>query len=94
MRIEFYISKTNRDIIKNQAYLIGESVIHDDFINIVGNPTDGNTGRLTFDVKPDAIPTAEQLRVKELLEKINNDQSLSNLEERDFRKLYIVKEIR
>ncbi len=94
MRIEFYVSKTNRDILKNMAHTIGESVIHDDFIDIVGNHKDGNTGRLTFDVKPNIPPTTDELRVRELVTKINNDQSLSNIEERDFRRLYIVEEIR
>ena len=50
MRIEFYVSKINREIIVNQANLTGETMIHDDFINRIGRSTDGNTGRLTFDV--------------------------------------------
>ncbi len=95
MTIEFYVSKTNRDILKNMANLRGESTIHDDFINSMGNPTNGNTGRLTFGVKPNAPPpTTDELRVRELVLKIENDQSLSNIEERDFRRLYIIQEIR
>ncbi len=94
MRTEFYVSKTNRDILKNMAHTIGESVIHDDFVDILGNPTDGNTGRLTFDIKPDPIITTDELRVRDLVTKIKNDQSLSNIEERDFRRLYHVEEIR
>ena len=93
-RIEFYVSKTNRDILKNMANTIGESTIHDDFIDIVGNPTKGNTGRLTFGIKPDPIITPDQITVRALVAKIENNQSLSNLEERDFRKLYHVREIR
>ncbi len=94
MRTEFYISKTNRDILKNMANLIGESVIHDDFVNSVGMPTDGNTGRLTFDIKPDPIPTTDELTVRAIIAKIESDQSLNNVEERDFRKLFHLRGIR
>ena len=92
--VEFYNSIGQRNALKNTANQNNESTLHDDFIDSNGNTTDGNSGRLTFDVKSISTPTPDQLRVREIIEKINNDQSLNNIEERDFKKLYILEEIR
>ena len=54
-RIEFYRDIIQRDNLKQRANTIGESTIHDDFIDINGNPTDGTSGKLTFDIKPDPV---------------------------------------
>ena len=93
MRIEFYVSKTNRDILKNMAHTIGESVVHDDFINILGNPTNGNTGRLTFDIIPDPIPTVNELRSRELKRKLEAD-TITERELREFLNLFLLRDIR
>ncbi len=94
MRIEFYNNINQRDALKQSANNIGESTIHDDFVDSNGNATDGNSGRLTFDIIPDPIPTADQTTVRAIIDKINNNQSLNNVEERDFRRLYHIEQIR
>ncbi len=96
MRTEFYTTKAEKDNLKNQAHLIGESVIHDDFIDSNGSPTNANgkSGRLTFDVNAIPAPTADEATVRAIIDKINSDQSLNNVEERDFRKLYHLEGIR
>ena len=56
MRIEYYSSLDDKKHLKNLANQLGESTIHDDFIDRDGNPTDGISGRFTFGVKPDPEP--------------------------------------
>ena len=56
MRVIYYNSLQQKKEAKKAANLRGESTIHDDFINISMQRTDGTTGRLTFDKKPNAKP--------------------------------------
>ena len=93
-RIEFYSNQSQRKTLIDDALVLGESTIHDDFIDSNGNSTNGKSGRLTFDVKTSPPLTADQITVRAIVDKINNDQSLNNVEERDFRKLYHVGGIR
>ncbi len=93
--ISFYNNPAQRDSLKNTAHNIGETTIHEDHIDSNGNPTDGNSGRLTFDVSPQGAPTTpDQITVRALVDKINSNQSLNNTEERDFRRLYHIGNIR
>ena len=92
--VQFYNTPSQRNALKQSANNIGESTIHDDFVDSNGNPTDGNSGRLTFDVIIPTPLTADQITVRALVDKINNNQSLNNVEERDFRRLYIIGEVR
>ena len=92
--IVFYSTPAERNQLKQDAHSIGESPLHDDFIDINGNPTNGNSGRLQFDVKVTPPPTPDQITVRLIVAEILVDNSLSNIEERDFRRLYIVGGIR
>ena len=56
MRVIYYNSLQQKKEAKIAANLRGESTIHDDFINISMQKTDGTTGRLTFAVKPNPKP--------------------------------------
>ena len=93
MTVEFYVSKTNRDILKNMAVLRGESVLHDDFINSLGMPTNGNTGRLTFGIIPNPRQSRDEIRVKELVIKLNND-TITDRELHEFLSLTILNDVR
>ena len=94
MRIEFYNSLANRTALLNSAHTLGESTIHDDFIDINGNPTDGKSGRLTLDIQTAPPLTQDQITVRAIIAKIESNQSLNNVEERDFRRLYHIGGIR
>ena len=69
-RIVFYSSIAQRDSIKATAYAIGESPIHDDFIDSNGDPTDGTSGRLTFDIIAPTVPDADDILLESLLPKV------------------------
>jgi len=56
MRVIFYNSLEQKRDAKLAAILRGETTIHDDFVNISNQPTDGTNGRLTFDRKPNPTP--------------------------------------
>ena len=56
MRVIYYNSLQQKKEAKIAAHARGESTIHDDFINLSMQPTDGTTGRLTFDKKPNPKP--------------------------------------
>jgi len=56
MRVNYYNSLEQKAEMKRSANLRGESTIHDDFINISMQKTDGTTGRLTFAKKPNPEP--------------------------------------
>ena len=56
MKVIYYNSLQQKKEAKIAANLRGESTIHDDFINISMQVTDGTTGRLTFGKIPDAKP--------------------------------------
>ncbi len=60
MRVTYYNSLQQKKDEKISANLRGESTIHDDFVNISMVRTDGTTGRLTFDVKPNPKPRAKK----------------------------------
>ena len=88
MRIEFYNSLANRKALLISAHAIGESIVHDDFLDQAGNETDGKSGRLTLDIQITPPLTPDQITVQDIIAKIEADQSLNNLEERNFRRLY------
>ncbi len=56
MRVNYYNSLEQKAEMKRSATLRGESVLHDDFINISMMVTDGTSGRLTFIKKPNPTP--------------------------------------
>jgi len=56
MRQEFYNSIIQRDQLRDNATALGETEIHNDFIDSNGNKTDGQSGRLSFDVKANPPP--------------------------------------
>ncbi len=60
MRVTYYNSLEQKQEIKKAAHARGESVIHDDFINISFQRTDGTTGRLTTDKKSNPKPRKEK----------------------------------
>ena len=72
MTVNYYSDLRQRDDLITTANLGGESMIHDDFVDINGNPTDGKSGRLTFGVKVTPTPTTDQLRIRALFEKIES----------------------
>jgi len=91
MTIEFYSSPAERITLKTAAILRRESTIHDDFIDINGDPTDGNSGRLEFGIISKPLPDLDRDRVIELFEKFETDGTLSLTELIEFVKLKLVK---
>ena len=71
MRVEYYKTPEEKLSKLKTANKAGETQIHDDYIDSKRNITDGNNGRLTFDVKPNPNNT-EFNRVKELKQKAKN----------------------
>lgn len=71
MRIIYYKDKIDRkqklDNLKPK-----ESMIHDDFLDKDNNPTDGNSGKLTIDIRTDVIDS-KFFRMKELRNKLKDD---------------------
>ncbi len=72
MRIVYYNSKKERITELKKANEKGESAIHDDFLDVNGKVTDGNSGKLTFDIL-DNTPDPKFLRMKELRKKLQDD---------------------
>ncbi len=62
MREAFYTTPDERAAALAAARRVGEVMIHDDFLDAAGNPTDGTAGRLTFDVLPDNPPVRDTAR--------------------------------
>jgi len=56
MRVSYYNSPAQRLEQKRAANQRGESTIHDDFINISMQATNGQSGRLTFDKRKSPEP--------------------------------------
>jgi len=56
MRVTYYNSHQQRDEAKRSAHARGETMIHDDFVNISMQNTDGRTGKLTFGIPPNSPP--------------------------------------
>jgi len=56
MRVVFYNSPKQKLDAKEAANLRGESTKHNDFVNELGEETNGKTGRLTFWKKPKTPP--------------------------------------
>jgi len=73
VRIEFYDSPRQLRKLKRAANLIGESTIHIDYVDRLGNATDGQTGRYESGVIPDRPETPEEILLKLLLEKLKNN---------------------
>ena len=94
MSVEFYNNHQQRDALINSHTQLGETQIHDDFIDSNGNATKGKSGRLTFDIRTSPPATPDQITVRAIIDKIQNNQSLNNVEERDFRRLYHIGGIR
>ena len=70
--IQFYRDLTQRKTLIDAAQLNGDSMIHDDFIDTNGNPTDGTSGRLEFGTVPNEIPTTDQTRLRALFVKVES----------------------
>ena len=83
LRILYYNTIREKLDLKNQANRVGESTIHDDYLDINNNPTDGTKGRLTFDVKPDQVLSPDELRLRELNRKLIAD-TITDLELREY----------
>jgi len=71
LTIEFYDSRQERGILISQAEQRDESLLHDDFVNINNNPTDGRSGRLEFGIVPNPDVT-EFNRTKLLRQKLKD----------------------
>lgn len=81
MTVKYYKSLEEKEQFKREALTRGESTKHNDFIDIDGKPTDGKSGRLTFEVlqTPDLT---EFNRLKVLINKIKDDTAtLSEMRE-------------
>lgn len=75
VEIVFYASRKDRaDIIKLREAQ-GMTMLSDDFVSMLGFDTTGDSGRLTFDFRPDQAPTAEQTRLKLLESKIQDNSA-------------------
>lgn len=69
MTILFYASRREREFFIKRE---NQEMLHDDFIDINDNPTDGNSGRLTFENTIEPIDPNDIL-FKLLLGKLKND---------------------
>lgn len=72
MIIKYYSNKIEWKKLKKEANDRGESTIHDDFLDVNNNPTNGQSGKLTFEIIPDVIDT-KFIRRKELTKKLNDN---------------------
>jgi len=81
MRVTYYNSIEQRNEIKRAAHLRGETIIHDDFVNISMQHTDGRSGKLTMKVIP-PLPPRKILGLNALNQKLK-DKELSMLELQD-----------
>ena len=76
MRIIYYNSLDDRkQKLKNLD--VGESLIHDDFLDENGEATDGTKGKLTLDVVI-STPDPNFMRMKELRQKLKDDSITFN----------------
>ena len=89
MRVIYYNSLQQKKEAKIAANLRGESTIHDDFINISMQRTDGTTGRLTFAVKPKAKPR-KILGLNELNKRLK-DKTLEHIDLLDLLEIQALK---
>ena len=93
MRIMFYSDLRQKNTLLDDATPLGESMIHDDYVDISGNPTDGKSGRLTFDVVPNPTKTTDELRIRALFTKIESG-IMTQDEIIEVLKLALVRELR
>lgn len=93
-RTIYYSTPQQRQDLKDAAHAIGESNIEDSFLDIDGNDTDGNSGRLIFDVRIADPPTQDQIRVRELMAKLDDGTFNVNQDIKEFLKLAFVKRVR
>jgi len=89
MRVIYYNSLQQKKDAKIAANLRGESTLHDDFINISMQVTDGTTGRLTFDKKADPKPR-KRLGLNELNQRLK-DRNLEYIELLDLLEIQALK---
>lgn len=81
MTIKYYNSLKRKKSLVKAANKRGESTVHDDFIDVNGNATDGKSGRLTFEVIV-STPDPNFIRKKELTGKLQDDSmTFSELKE-------------
>lgn len=72
MRIVYYGSPEEKKKLKLAANKLGESTIHDDFLDKNGKATNGNSGKLTFKILS-STPNPKFIRMKALRKKLKND---------------------
>ena len=89
MRVIYYNSLQQKKEAKKAANLRGESTIHDDFINISMQVTDGTTGRLTFGKKPN--PKPRKIKGLNELNKLLKDKRLDLIELQDLLEIQALK---
>jgi len=72
LRVVFYSNERERITLLRQAHNNTERCIHQDFIDINGNPTDGTKGRLTIEDYI-AVLDPELIERTRLIAKINDN---------------------
>jgi len=85
--IFFYADKPERGTIIGRENSLGRRLLHDDFVNDEGNPTDGKSGRLTFSDTDEPTQSAEAIRLNELTTDLLNGEILSVVELNEYLKL-------
>ena len=90
-RVIFYRNIVERDTLKASANALGESTIHDDFVNASGKVTDGTSGKLTFDIKPNPAIPSDKLRERQLIQKLKDD-TITDIERNELFKIKFVEE--
>jgi len=88
MRVVFYSNLVRRNILIAIAETNGETTIHDEFLDSNNNPTDGSSGKLTFDIVTPTPMTPEFIRTKQLTVKIKAETATPT-EIREYLKLTI-----
>ena len=89
MRVNYYNSLLQKADLTRAAHLRGESTIHDDFINISMQATDGTSGRLTFDKKFN--PKPRKIKGLNELNQLLKDKKLSLEELQDLLEIQALK---
>jgi len=90
--ILFYKSKAERLTIIDSIQLEGKNILHDDFLDSEGKATDGNSGKLTFDFDIIKPPTTDEIRIRELTQKLSDD-TITDLEVKEFLRLRFVNDL-
>jgi hypothetical protein len=77
----YYSDKTEYDILVKESHEKGETVLHNNFIDVNGKSTDGNSGELVLSISDNSIESNKFKKGKILRTKLINDIDSFTFEE-------------